>query len=104
MFRRRSFPTCLKIAEVIPFFKKGNRDEPCNYLSISLLPVFSKIVEGIMNSQIYEYFEINNIFNNKQYGFRKKRNTSDVIVNFNKNTLRCFEDGSHCLSLCFGSL
>ena len=93
------FPNCLKIAKVIPLFKKGNRDEPCNYRPISLLPVFSKVVEGIMNSQIYEYFEINNIFNDKQYGFRKKRNTSDAIVNFIKNTLRCFEDGSHCLSL-----
>ena len=59
------FPNCLKITKVIPLFKKGNRDEPCNYRPISLLPVFSKVVEGIMNSQIYEYFEINNIFNDK---------------------------------------
>ena len=34
-----------KTANIIPFFKKGNRAEACNYRPVSLTPICSKILE-----------------------------------------------------------
>ena len=41
-------PQQLTIAKVIPIFKTGSKDSMDNYLPISLLPTFSKILEKIM--------------------------------------------------------
>ena len=42
------FPEKLKIAKVIPVFKKGDKENIENYRPISILPVFSKALERIM--------------------------------------------------------
>ena len=42
------FPDSLKIAKVTPIFKSGAKDNASNYHPISILPVFSKVLERIM--------------------------------------------------------
>ena len=69
------FPNKLKIAKVIPLFKKGDIYTFDNYRPISLLPSISKIFERTMYDQIYNYFQNNELFYNSQYGFRKNRST-----------------------------
>ena len=49
-FQSRIFPDKLKIAKVIALFKKGNPELPSNYMSISLLHVFSKIISNIFQT------------------------------------------------------
>ena len=51
------FPDSLKIAEVIPIFKKGNTDKPTNYRPIFLLSQFNKIFEKLIYNRIYSYLE-----------------------------------------------
>ena len=65
------FPDKLKIAKVVPVFKKENPHMTGNYRPISLLPVISKVFEKIVFSQLYKYFNDNNLLYNSQYGFRK---------------------------------
>ena len=54
-------PDKLKIAKVIPVFKKGNRSQPTNYRPISLLSIFDKLLEKLMFSRLISYLEGNNI-------------------------------------------
>ena len=65
------FPDRLKIAKVIPLFKKGNQHILNNYRPISLLPVISKVSEKIVFDQLYQYFTNNDLVFTSQYGFRK---------------------------------
>ena len=69
------FPDKLKIAKVVPLYKKDDETLIENYRPVSILPAISKVIEKIMFRQIYEYFTINNLFYKSQYGFRQKHST-----------------------------
>ena len=53
------FPDQLKIATVIPVFKKGDPTNPSNYRPISLLPFMSKILEKIICVRLTNFFYVN---------------------------------------------
>ncbi len=54
------FPDKLKIAKIIPTFKKDDETQFTNYSPISLLPTISKIFETIyLNSYINSFLIIN---------------------------------------------
>ena len=65
------FPDSLKIAKVIPLFKKGDDKILSNYRPISLLSSISKVFEKVIYNQIYCHFDTHNLFYISQYGFRK---------------------------------
>ena len=67
----RIFPDKLKLAKVIPVFKKGDRTKLDNYRPISILPAISKIFERAIFNQLYIHFTHNNLFYESQYGFKK---------------------------------
>ena len=50
------FPDKLKIAKVIPIFKKGDEELFSNYRPISILPAISNIIEKVIYQQIYSFF------------------------------------------------
>ena len=69
------FPSKLKIAKVIPLFKKGDIQLFGNYRPISLLSSVSKVFEKAACGQLYEYFSSHALFYDSQYGFRKYHST-----------------------------
>ena len=50
-------PTKFKVSKVNPLHKKGSNIDPNNYISISLLLVFSKIYEKMMYARLYKFLE-----------------------------------------------
>ena len=69
------FPDKLKIAKVVPLYKKGDNTLFSNYRPISILPSLSEIFEKIVYSQLYAYFECNKLLYSSQYGFRQGHST-----------------------------
>ena len=51
-----------KLAKVIPIFKKGARHDVNNYRPISLLPVFSKILEKLVYRHLLSFLSMQNFF------------------------------------------
>lgn len=73
------FPHNLKIAKVLPLFKKGKKEDVCNYRPISILPTISKIVEKVIEKQIRTYMDDNNYFYDYQFGFRPGHETGHAV-------------------------
>ena len=69
------FPDTLKIAKIIPLFKKGDRTLLENHRPISILPAISNKFERIMFNQIHSHFSTHNLFYSGQYGFRVNHST-----------------------------
>ena len=70
-----TFPDCLKVALVVPIYKSGDKNKFTNYRPISLLPLFSKVLEKILYKYVATYLDRYNILQNLQFGFRKKHST-----------------------------
>lgn len=87
------FPDCLKIAKVVAVHKKGDKTNLNNYRPISVLPVFSKVFETVLKNRMVNFFERNDVFDCKQFGFRKNRSTTMAIHELVNNILEGFENG-----------
>ena len=74
------FPDSLKMAIVTPIYKSGDKAISTNYRPISVLPVFSKILERLIYDRTYNFLQKNNILHPNQFGFRKNYNTSTALL------------------------
>ena len=54
-------PAKIKMAKVVPIFKKGDADNPANYRPISVLPYFSKVFEKIVYDRLSNYINTYNL-------------------------------------------
>ena len=52
-----TFPFCMKLADVTPVYKKGNRPVKENYRPVSILPNLSKVFERCLYKQMPPYFD-----------------------------------------------
>ena len=73
-------PEKMKIAKVVPIYKFKDQNQLNNYRPISLLPVFSKLLEKNMYNITYKYKH--NLFYKHQYGFRQKHSTIHPIIQY----------------------
>ena len=64
------FPSDWKKVNVVPVFKKGNKQLLKNYCPISLLPIIGKIFEKLLYDQMLEFFTRNDLVSQNQSGFK----------------------------------
>ena len=74
------YPDPLKIAKVIPIFKKGDPSLASNYRPISVLSCINKIYEKILFRRLYNFLEKYNILYEFQFGFRQGHSTEHALV------------------------
>ena len=86
------FPDELKIAKVIPLYKKGITYLLDNYRPISLLPCVSKIVEKVMHKQIYDFLETFKLLYRSQYGSRKCHSTELAVLELVDHLIEQMDD------------
>ena len=74
------FPDMMKLTKVMPLYKKNSPEVPSNYRPISLLSVFSKIVEKLMHERLYSFLEKYDIIHSLQFGFCTKPSTLHALT------------------------
>ena len=91
------YPDNLKIAKVIPIFKKGNSTSVNNYRPISILSPINKIFEKILYARLMTYIDRSKLLYKYQFGFRKNHSTEQALIelvdqirlNTGKNQMTC---------------
>ena len=75
------FPPCLENIKMI-FIKKPSKDptNPKNYRPICLLEITLKLYEKIFAGRLQYFMEHNNLYSERQFGFRQNRNTQHAIT------------------------
>ena len=87
------FPEKLKIAKVLPIYKKGDKSQCENYRPISLLSIFGKIFEKLVYAKFMFFIDKYDILYNKQFGFRSGHSTYMALLEFINNLNTAFEAG-----------
>ena len=96
------FRTCLnhgkfseewKKANVVPVFKKGNKQCVKNYCPVSLLPICSKIFERIIYSNAYNYRIYNNLISQNQSGFKRGDSCINQLISITYDILNSLDEG-----------
>ena len=89
----------LKIAIVKPLHKKGDTREIQNYRPISLLSVFSKIIEKLMYRRLMSFITDYNILNDSQHGFRVGKSTETAADAFLENIQKAIDKKRHLIGI-----
>ena len=74
------FPSTLKTAKVVTFFKKDPKLDCCNYCPVSPLSNLEKILEKRMYKRVHNFMTENNIIYDLQFGFRQNFFTSYALT------------------------
>ena len=92
------FPSCWKIASVVPVPKKGcDSAQPSSYRPISLLPIAGKIFEALINKTLVNFLEAHELLSDMQYGFRHSRSTGDLLSYVTEHIIRVLDkQGGTC--------
>lgn len=80
-------PVDWRLANIVPVFKKGNRDDTGNYRPVSLTSVPGRIMEKIILGVTKKHVNDNAIIGPSQHGFmRGKSCLTNLIFFYNKLT------------------
>ena len=74
------FPSALKVANIIPIHKKGDKLDCNNYRPISLLCNISEMFEKMMHIRLTSFLNKNKVLSGLQFGFRNKHSTKYALI------------------------
>lgn len=73
------FPTNIRVASVTVIHEGGDKNSFSDYRPVSILSVFSKDLENLLNTLIENFSKKLNPLSNRQFGFRKNSSSEDAL-------------------------
>ena len=92
-------PDRMKIARVISIFKSSDSSLLTNYRSVSVLPVFSKLLDKVVYNRILKYLDKHGILFKNQYGFRKGHSTSFALLHLFEKISSAIDRREHTVGI-----
>ena len=84
---------------MLPLYKGGDSKLLVNYRPVSVLPVFSKLLERLMYKRITEFINENDVLYNLQFGFRKNHSTTIALTLLHDKISKSLFDGEYVLGV-----
>ena len=100
-FSKGIFPDHMKLAMILPFFKRGSKLEVSNYRPVSVLPIISKLLEKLTLKRLTSFMEKNKIIYEHQFGFQKNTSTTLAVVDFYTKIVNTLDKGNYACSVFF---
>ena len=94
-----SSPQNGKKANVVPVFKRNNKQELKNYCPISLLPVSSKIFERLLYDSMFKFFTENNLISLNQSGFKPGDSCVNQLLPITHQIFKSLDNGREVRSV-----
>ena len=88
-----TFPLFWKKANVVPTYKKNDKQSIKNYRPVSLLPICGKIFERLLYNEIFSFFIENGLISQKQSGFRPGDSCINQLLSITHEIYKSFNDG-----------
>ena len=92
-------PNSLKLAKIIPIYKKDDPSLISNYRPISLLPSISKVLEKIVYKRLFNFLNDNNLLIPNQFGFRKGCSTDYAILDLYDKITESISNKEHTIGI-----
>ncbi|GAB0183678.1 cadherin-20 [Grus japonensis] len=83
----------VRLANVTPIHKKGEREAPGSYRPVSLISVPGKVVEQIIFSHITRHVQDNQVIRPSQHGFMKGRSCLTNLISFCDKVTHLVDEG-----------
>ena len=98
-FSQGVFPNVIKIANVIPLYKKEDSMTFSNYRPVSLLCSLSKVFEKVMCNRLVAFLDDFKILYEFQFGFRKNHSTYLAIMSLLDRITKYLENGDFVIGV-----
>ena len=99
-FNKGIFPDFLKVANVIPIHKKGEKLDPNIYRPISLLLNISKLYEKAMHIWLTNFLRKNKVPFSYQFGFWNNYSTNHAFISLTEMIRNALDNGKFaCLHI-----
>ena len=80
VYQKRGFHNELKLDKLLSIYKSDDKHQLKNYRPISVLPFIYKIFGIIVADSVIDFLDDHDGSYNKQFGFRKRHNTTHAII------------------------
>ena len=91
----------MKIANIVPIYKSGDNTLFNNYRPVSVLPLFSKVLERMVYNRLIEFFNKHNVIYDYQFGFRKLYSTHMALIRLIDKLSGALDDESKVVGILF---
>ena len=92
-------PNHMKIANVVPIFKSGDDALFTNYRPVSVLPIFSKVLERLVYNRLIAFLDKYKVIYEYQFGFRKKYSTHLALISLIDKLSSAMDQGDKVIGI-----
>ena len=93
MFIYCFFPLEWKKANLVPVYKKDDKQCLKNYRPVSLLPICDKSFEKLIFNEMFMFFNENNLISQKQSGFKPGDSCLNQLISITHEIYESLDEG-----------